>query len=171
MKRDTILIFEDNAIDRSILVELFKSDYQILEAENGKEGITLLNNHLASIAIVLLDNMMPVMDGFAVLERLKEKKILNKIPFIMITGEESPELERRGYEYGIVSYVKKPYQPEVVKQVVHNAIGWFQYKMQLELMVKKQNINIQKQNSVLRQQAKKLNYVNEILIDSLSSVC
>lgn len=170
MKRDTILIFEDNAIDRSILVELFKSDYQILEAENGKEGITLLNNHLASIAIVLLDNMMPVMDGFAVLERLKEKKILNKIPFIMITGEESPELERRGYEYGIVSYVKKPYQPEVVKQVVHNAIGWFQYKMQLELMVKKQNINIQKQNSVLRQQAKKLNYVNEILIDSLSNI-
>lgn len=88
----------------------------------------------------------------------------------MITGEDTPELERKGYEYGIVSYVKKPYQPEVVKQVVHNAIGWFKYKMQLELMVKKQNINIQKQNSVLRQQTKKLNHVNEILIDSLSNI-
>ncbi|MDE6844621.1 MAG: response regulator [Lachnospiraceae bacterium] len=170
MKRDTILIFEDNAIDRSILVELFKSDYQILEAENGKEGIALLNNHIASIAIVLLDNIMPVMDGFAVLEYLKEKNVLNKIPFIMITGEDTPGLEKKGYEYGIVSYIKKPYQPEVVKQVVHNAIGWFQYKMQLELMVKKQNINIQKQNSVLRQQTKKLNHVNEILIDSLSNI-
>lgn len=170
MKRDTILIFEDNAIDRSILVELFRPEYKILEAENGKEGIALLNSHIASIAIVLLDNIMPVMDGFAVLERLKEKNILNKIPFIMITGEDTPELERKGYEYGIVSYVKKPYQPEVVKQVVHNAIGWFQYKMQLELMVKKQNINIQKQNSVLRQQTKKLNHVNEILIDSLSNI-
>ncbi len=170
MKRDTILIFEDNAIDRSILAELFRPEYKILEAENGKEGIALLNSHIASIAIVLLDNIMPVMDGFAVLERLKEKNILNKIPFIMITGEDTPELERKGYEYGIVSYVKKPYQPEVVKQVVHNAIGWFQYKMQLELMVKKQNINIQKQNSVLRQQTKKLNHVNEILIDSLSNI-
>ncbi len=170
MKRDTILIFEDNAIDRSILAELFRPEYKILEAENGKEGIALLNSHIASIAIVLLDNIMPVMDGFAVLECLKEKNILNKIPFIMITGEDTPELERKGYEYGIVSYVKKPYQPEVVKQVVHNAIGWFKYKMQLELMVKKQNINIQKQNSVLRQQTKKLNHVNEILIDSLSNI-
>ncbi len=170
MKRDTILIFEDNAIDRSILAELFRPEYKILEAENGKEGIALLNSHIASIAIVLLDNIMLVMDGFAVLECLKEKNILNKIPFIMITGEDTPELERKGYEYGIVSYVKKPYQPEVVKQVVHNAIGWFKYKMQLELMVKKQNINIQKQNSVLRQQTKKLNHVNEILIDSLSNI-
>lgn len=88
----------------------------------------------------------------------------------MLTGESSPELEKKGYEYGIVSYLIKPYRPEVVKQVVNNAVGWFQYKMQLELMVKKQNINIQKQNSVLRQQTKKLNQVNEILIDSLSNI-
>lgn len=170
MKRDTILIFEDNAIDRAILVELFQSDYKILEASNGKEGIALLNSHFASIAIVLLDNLMPIMDGFTVLEHLKERNILNKIPFIMLTAESSPEMERKGYEYGIVSYLKKPYQPDVVKQVVYNAAGWFQYKMQLELMVKKQNINIQKQNSILRQQTKKLNQVNEILIDSLSNI-
>lgn len=170
MKRDTILIFEDNEIDRAILVGLLQSEYKILEASNGKEGIALLNSHFASIAIVLLDNLMPLMDGFTVLENLKEKNVLNKIPFIMITGESSPEMERKGYEYGIVSYVKKPYQSDVVKQVVQNAIGWFQYKMQLEMMVKKQNISIQKQNSVLRQQTKKLNHVNEILIDSLSNI-
>ena len=170
MKRDTILIFEDNPIDRAILVELFQSEYKILEASNGKEGLALLNSHFSSIAIVLLDNLMPVMGGLAVLEHLKEKNIPNKIPFIMITGEDSPEMERKGYEYGIISYLKKPYQAEVVKQVVYNAVGWFQYKTQLEMMVKKQNINIQKQNSVLRQQAKKLNQVNEILIDSLSNI-
>lgn len=170
MKRDTILVFEDNAIDRSILVELFQSEYQILEAENGKQGIELLNSHIASIAIVLIDNHMPVMDGFTVLEHLKGKNILNKIPFIMITAEDSHEMERKGYEYGVVSYIKKPYQSDVVKQVVHNAVGWFSYKMQLELMVKKQNVNIQKQNSVLRQQAKKLSHANEILIDSLSNI-
>ncbi|MDE7018835.1 MAG: response regulator, partial [Lachnospiraceae bacterium] len=170
MKRDTILIFEDNDIDRTILAELFRSDYKILEAANGKEGIALLNSNLATIAVVLLDNLMPEMDGFAVLEHVKGKNIINKIPFIMVTGERSPELEKRGYEYGIVSYITKPYQGDVVRQVVHNAIGWFQYKTQLELMVKKQNINIQKQNSVLRQQTKKLNHVNEILIDSLSNI-
>ena len=170
MNRDTILIFEDNAIDRGILVELFRSEYKILEAENGRQGISLLKDHIASIADVLLDNLMPVMDGFTVLEHLKDKSILNRIPFIMITGDSSHEVERKGYEYGIVSYITKPYQPDVVKQVVRNAIGWFQYKMQLEMMVKKQNINIQKQNSVLKQQAKKINHINEILIDSLSNI-
>ena len=163
MKRDTILIFEDNRIDREILVELFRQDFNILEAANGREGIALLKDHFESIAVVLLDNVMPVLDGFTVLENLKDKNILNKIPFIMITGETSPELERRGYEYGIVSYIKKPYQSDVVKQVVNNAIGWFQYKMQLEIMVKKQNM-------VLQQQTKKLNQVNEILVDSLSNI-
>lgn len=170
MKRDTVLIFEDNAIDRAILTELFQADYKILEAENGKNGLALLNSHYQSIAIVLLDYLMPVMDGFAVLERLKDKNILNKIPFIMITGEDSSEVEKKGYEYGIVSYVKKPYQPEVVKQVVSNAIGWFQYKMELEVVVRKQNESIRKQNGILVQQAKKLKHLNEILIDSLSNI-
>ncbi len=170
MKRDTVLIFEDNAIDRAILTELFQADYKILEADNGKSGLALLTSHYQSIAIVLLDYLMPVMDGFAVLERLKDKNILNKIPFIMITGEDSSEVEKRGYEYGIVSYVKKPYQPEVVKQVVSNAIGWFQYKMELEVVVRKQNESIRKQNGILVQQAKKLKHLNEILIDSLSNI-
>lgn len=170
MKRDTILIFEDNAIERSILAELFQPEYKILEAENGKEGIALLTSHFASIAVVLLDYFMRVNDGFAVLHYLKEKSTLNKIPFIMITGQDSPESEKRGYEYGIVSYIKKPYRPEVIKQVVSNAVGWFQYKLQLEVVVKKQNESLKKQNEILKQQAQKLNQLNEVLIDSLSNI-
>ena len=170
MKRDTILIVEDNSIERAMLVELFKDDYNILEAENGKDGIELLNKHFSSIAVVLLDYLMPVMDGFQVLERLKEKKILSKIPFIMITGEGSSDLGKRGYEYGIVSYIPKPYQSDVVRQVVSNAIGWFAYKMKLEIVVKKQNDSIQKQNDALKQKTRELNQLNGILIDSLSSI-
>lgn len=170
MKRDTILIFEDNEIDREILVELFRSEYKILEAANGREGIALLNSHFASIAIVLLDYKMPVMDGFEVLELLKGKNVLNKIPFVMVTGEESAEFEREGYEYGIVSYIKKPFQHDVIKRVVRNAVGWFQYKMQLEMVVKKQSIDIQKQNELLKQQSEKVNRLNEILIESLSNI-
>ena len=170
MKRDTVLIFEDNAIERDILAEIFRPDYKILVAANGREGIQLLNNYFSSIAVVLLDYLMPVMDGLQVLERLQEKKVTNKIPFIMVTGQDSPEFERQGYEYGIVSYIQKPYQPEVIKQVVSNAIGWFQYKMQLELVVKKQNDNIKKQNDLLRQQAKDLGQLTETLVNSLSNI-
>ncbi|MCI9072296.1 MAG: response regulator [Lachnospiraceae bacterium] len=170
MKRDTVLIFEDNSIEREMLAEIFRPEYKVLEAANGKEGIELLDSHFSSIAVVLLDYLMPVMDGFQVLDSLRKKKVLNKIPFIMVTGQDSSEFERQGYEYGIVSYIKKPYQPEVIKQVVSNAVGWFQYKMQLELVVKKQNDNIKQQNEVLRQQARKLGQLNEILIDSLSNI-
>lgn len=170
MKRDTVLIFEDNSIEREMLAEIFRPEYKVLEAANGKEGIELLDSHFSSIAVVLLDYLMPVMDGFQVLDSLRKKKVLNKMPFIMVTGQDSAEFERQGYEYGIVSYIKKPYQPEVIKQVVRNAVGWFQYKIQLELVVKKQNDNIKKQNEVLRQQARKLGQLNEILIDSLSNI-
>lgn len=170
MKRDTILIFEDNAIDRAILAEMFQPEYKIMEAANGKEGIVLLSKNFSSIAVVLLDNIMPVMGGFEVLEWLKGKKILNKIPFIMITGESSPKMEKKGYEYGIVSYIKKPYQPDVVKQVVSNAIGWFRYKMQLESMVRKQNQSIQKQNDILKKQTGDLSQVTEVIVESLSNI-
>ncbi len=170
MKRDSILIFEDNDIDRAILTELFQDDYKILEAVNGKEGLEILHQNFASIAVVLLDNMMPVMDGFSVLEHLKAKKVLAKIPFVMVTAECSSEIEKKGYEYGIVSYITKPFQGDVVRQVVHNAVAWFQYKMQLEVMVKKQNRDIQKQNTILQEQTKQLNQVNELLIDSLSNI-
>lgn len=170
MKRDTILIFEDNDIERGILAEIFRQDYKILEAADGKEGIELLNSQLPSIAVVLLDYVMPVMDGFQVLEQLQSKKILSKIPFIMVTGQESAEFEKRGYEYGIVSYIKKPYQADVIKQVVSNAVGWFQYKIQLELVVKKQNENIKQQNEMLKRQAAELEQRTEALVNSLSNI-
>lgn len=163
-------IFEDNEIERAILAELFQPEYKILEAENGKEGIALLTSHFSSIAVVLLDYMLPVMDGFEVLQYLKEKKTLTKIPFIMITGHDSHETEIRGYEYGIVSYIRKPYQPAVIKQVVSNAVGWFHYKLKLEVVVKKQNESLKKQNELLKQHTQKLNQLNEALIDSLSNI-
>ena len=65
MNRDTILIFEDNDIERGILVEMFRQDYKILEAADGREGIELLNSHFSSIAVVLLDYVMPVLKSVA----------------------------------------------------------------------------------------------------------
>lgn len=170
MNRDTILIFEDNDIERGILAEMFRQDYKILEAADGREGIELLNKHFSSIAVVLLDYVMPEMDGFQVLEQLQAKKVLNKIPFIMVTGQDSTEFEIKGYEYGIVSFIKKPYQVDVIRQVVSNAVGWFQYKIQLELVVKKQNENIKKQNDILRKQAAELGKRTEAFVHSLSNI-
>lgn len=170
MNRDTILIFEDSSIERELLAEIFRQDYKILEAADGREGVELLNTHFTSIAVVLLDYMMPVMDGFQVLEHLKARKVLSQIPFIMVTGQDSAEFEKKGYEYGIVSYIKKPYQSDVIRQVVSNAVGWFQYKVQLEMVVKRQNESIRRQNEMLRKQTEELEQYTEALVDSLSNI-
>lgn len=115
MKYDTILVIDDDVSSRQILTEIFRDKYKILEACNGREGIELLRTNAHSIAVVLLDNMMPVMNGFQMLEKLGERKLLTKIPFIMITSEDSPESEKMGYEHGVMSYIKKPYQSDVVR--------------------------------------------------------
>ncbi len=170
MKYDSILIIDDDAASRQILAEIFHDKYKILEACNGKEGIELLKMNTHSIAVVLLDNMMPVMNGFQVLERLGERKLLTKIPFIMITSEGSVESEKMGYEHGVMSYIKKPFQPDVVRQVVENVVDLFQYKILLEVTVKSQTEKLKKQNQILRLQAKRMKYMNEILVDSMSNL-
>lgn len=170
MEKDSILIIEDMEINRALLAEIFRDEYKILEAANGKEGIKLFVENFSSIAVVLLDIMMPVMDGFQVLELLSKKDLLSKVPFIMITGEDSVEFEKKGYEYGVVDYIKKPYHADVVKQLVKNVIELFKYKTQLETMVKSQTAKLEAQNELLKKQAQKLRRMNEIMIDSMSNV-
>lgn len=170
MQNDTILIIDDDNISRTMLADIFRDEYKILEANNGKEGIELLRKKASSIAVVFLDYTMPVMNGFQVLELLNAKRLLTLIPFIMITSETSAEFEKKGYEYGVVSYVKKPFYPEVVKQLVKNVLNFFQYKHQLEITVKGQAAKLEKQNAVLRQQATQLRHMNEILVDALSNI-
>lgn len=170
MEKDTILIIDDMEVNRVLLGEIFKDEYTILEASDGKEGIDLFMEHFSSIAVVLLDVIMPVMDGFQVLDFLSKRKLLSKVPFVMITGEDSVEFEKRGYEYGVENYIKKPYHVDVVRQLVKNVIELFKYKTQLETMVKNQTIKLEAQNELLKKQTQKLRRMNEIMIDSMSNL-
>ena len=142
MKRNTILIVEDMMINRMMLAEIFKDEYDILEAENGEEGLRLLTENFSSIVAVLLDIVMPVMDGFGVLEELNRQNLISKVPIIMITGENSVEFERRGYEYGIVEYIHKPYFAPVARQMVKSNINLYAYKAGLETQVRTQTAEL-----------------------------
>lgn len=170
MEKDTILIIEDMEINREMLAEIFRDEYKILEAENGKEGIKLFVENFSSIAVVLLDLIMPVMDGFQVLELLSQKKMISKVPIVMITGEASVEYEQKGYEYGVVDYIKKPYHAAVVKQMVKNVIELFKYKTQLETMVKSQTARLESQNELLKKQAEELRKMNDTMIETMSNI-
>lgn len=170
MKKNTVLIVEDMEINRAMLGEIFRDEYEILEAENGKEGLRLLEENIDSVAAMLLDVVMPVMDGFEVLEQLKKDNLISQIPIIMITGETSVEYERRGYEYGVVEYIHKPYHAPVVKQMVKNNIDLYAYKTRLESLVKEQTAELKEQNELLKIQAKKLHDMNDTMIEAMSNV-
>lgn len=170
MARDTILILEDEELSRKRLTEILQDKYKIQTALNMRDGVEILGKQAASIATVLMNIMIPARDGFKVLSGLSEKKLLTRIPFVMLTNEMTGELEKKGYEYGVVSYLKKPFYPAVVKQVVDNVVDVSQYKMQLEAMVRIQTEKIQKQNTVLKIMAEKQKHANEILITSLSNI-
>lgn len=170
MLRDTILIVENDEDSRKKLVELFQNKYKILEVSNEKDGIDILRNQVSSLAVVIFNLLIPAEDNFQVMKRLNKKKLTSRIPFIMITSEEAGKYEKTGYEYGVVSYIRKPFYSDVVKQLVDNVVEVFQYKTQLEVTVKTQTEKLKMQNAMLKLMTEKQKHMNEVLIESLSNL-
>lgn len=111
--RPKILIVDDMIINRTILVSLLEDTYEIIESENGAQAIKYIENHHREISLILLDLVMPVMDGFAVLMEMKERNWTN-IPVIVITAENFIEKEREALLLGAVDFIPKPFDPIVV---------------------------------------------------------
>lgn len=145
-KQDSILIVDDNATSRGLLKVIFRDKYKILEAHNGREALQILTQDYHSVAIILLDVLMPVMDGLGVLRILQEKKILNRIPVVLITSEESSTLEKEAYMLGASEVISKPFDNVVVSHRVDNLIELYVYKNRLEAMVRQQTRRISMMN-------------------------
>lgn len=103
--RQSILIVDDSEMNRAILAEILGSDYNILEATNGKECLAMLEQYGTGIALILLDIVMPVMDGFAVLSEMNRSHWIEDIPVIMISSEDADTVVRHAYELGVSDYV------------------------------------------------------------------
>ena len=120
--RLTILIVDDSKINRELLTEILQDKYQIIEAENGNECVEKLEKYRNDIALILLDIVMPKMDGFAVLEYMNQEQWIDDIPVIVISGEDSEEYIWRAYEAGAVDYIRRPFDMRIVYQRVFNMI-------------------------------------------------
>lgn len=121
-KEETILIIEDNVVNRTLLSKILESEYNVLEAENGKDGLDLLLARHEEITAVMLDIMMPVMDGFEFLQRVKNYEFLKDIPIVVSTGNDDEGTEIKALEYGAWDYIIKPYRPLIIKFRLRNAI-------------------------------------------------
>ena len=124
MKRKTLLIVDDIELNRAILYELFHNKYTILEAENGKEALQLIEAHADELSVVLLDVVMPVMDGIEMLRHFNSQW-LNIIPVILITAENNESTALAGYNLGVADIINKPFNPEIVSRRVENVIELF----------------------------------------------
>ena len=161
-ERQKILIVDDMEVNRGILENLFQDEYDIVQATNGKEAISQIEAH-GDFALILLDIIMPEMDGFGVLDYMKSKDLIQHLPVILITSETVRNSEDRAYAYGIADVIHKPFYPDIVKRRAANIIELYQNKHNMEVRLKEQEIEI------LSQQ-KKIQDNNEFMIDALSSV-
>ena len=164
MEKQQILIVDDEDINRLILDGMFedKDTYETIEAANGREAISIIEKE-QNIVLILLDILMPVLDGFAVLEYMKEQNLLEEIPVIMITSETIGDSEDKAYSYGVADVIHKPFYPHIVKRRSRNIIDLYQSKHNMAVRLKEQ------EEALLAQQ-KELNENNEFMIDALSSV-
>jgi len=143
-ERDVILIVDDIEINRMILREILQDDYQIVEAASGSEAFSLLYDGGVSPTVVLLDIMMPDIDGFQVLERIKHESSTKSIPVLFITAADSEETESRGLKAGAADYVTKPFNHDIVRARVDNHINLARYRHKLEQLVAKKAAEVTK---------------------------
>lgn len=162
MGKQHILIVDDEEVNRAILDVMFRSEYEILQASNGEEAIALIEKD-HDLALILLDIVMPVMDGFGVLDYMKEHDILEKIPVILITSETVRNSEDRAYAYGIADVMHKPFYPDIVKRRAKNIIELYENKHNMEERLKEQE-------EAIRTQEQRIRANNEFMIDALSTV-
>ena len=121
--RKQILVVEDNALNRELLIEILSDRYDVLEAENGQEALELLKQNRDDIALILLDVMMPVLDGYTFLNRVKQDAELSLIPVIVTTQSDSEEDELAALSHGAADFVPKPYRPQVILHRVASIIN------------------------------------------------
>ena len=121
--RKKILIVEDNELNRAILSEILSEEYSILEAGNGLDALKILESERDEIALILLDVMMPVMDGYTFLDRVREDEELTLIPVIVMTQGDSEEDEVDALTHGATDFVPKPYRPRIILHRIASIIN------------------------------------------------
>lgn len=135
-QKDTILIVDDIETNREILEAILQDTYHTVSVASGISAISEMFSGVVLPSIVLLDIMMPEMDGYAVLEMMKKSPLTEHIPVIFITAADATSNETRGLGLGAVDYISKPFNPEIVKARIATHLRLYHYSVSLERMVR-----------------------------------
>ena len=144
-----ILVVDDSEMNREILSSMLGDEFDILEAADGKECISVIRKYGRDIALVLLDIVMPEMDGFEVLEFMNKHEWIDDIPVIMISSEDSAASVKKAYEMGVSDYINRPFDVEVVHRRVFNTIKLYAKQRRLIALITNQVYEKEKNNRIL----------------------
>ena len=146
MRKKLALVVEDNLMNRGMLVDFLCEEYEILEAGDGEEAINLVDKYKNDLKVVLLDLMMPKIDGFGVLDYMKGKGLLKNIPVLVITSETEADVQLKCLSHGALDFIPKPFFNEIVRLRTKNAVDLYDIKMNLQQRVEEQTREITLQN-------------------------
>ncbi len=153
--KDKLLIVDDMEINRVILAEGFKDHYEILEAEDGYQAVDILGS-VTGIAAVLLDLIMPKMDGMEVLRRMNKDGSIVHTPVFIITAADSEELLLQAFNLGAVDVVSKPFMMEFLKCRVGNVVELYRHRNDLE--------------QIVNEQVERLSNLNKSMVETLATL-
>ena len=148
-EKPRILITDDSEMNRSILLDILGEEYEIVEAENGAEAVVMLRQYASEISLVLLDIVMPEMDGFEVLSIMNKEHWIEDIPVIIISAENSSTYLERAFDLGVTDYISRPFDDLIVHRRVINTILLYGKQKRLLGMVADQIFEKEKRSSLM----------------------
>lgn len=158
----SMLIVDDDETNYEILANIFSPYYDIIYASNGKTGLEAVLNNKEKLCSILLDVVMPEMNGLQVLRSLKEAELLDKIPVFLITAEATVDVMREAYRLGVMDIIPKPVTPYVVLRRVQSVVELFSARKRLSDVVELQHLD-------LLSQAEKIISLNKGMIEALAT--
>ena len=159
---EKLLVVDDSELNRIVLSQIFSADYPILEAENGAAGLEIIRREHNSLCAVLLDVVMPEMDGLQVLRAMKEEGLLTHLPVFLITAENNSAVMKEAYQLGVMDVISKPVVPYVVQRRVNSVIELFRARRQL-------GAEVERQRDKLLHQADQLVRLSVGMVESLAT--
>ena len=148
-QRYTILVADDSEMNRSILCSMLEDSYDIIEAEDGLQAVALLQRMGQEISLVLLDIVMPNLDGFGVLAAMNKYGWIDSVPVIMISAENTRAFIERAYDMGVTDYISRPFDMMVVRRRVVNTLMLYAKQRRLANMVNEQIYQKEKVNNLM----------------------
>ena len=137
-EKPLVLIVDDSEMNRVILSEMLKDEYCILEADNGRTALDMVDRYGDELSLVLLDIVMPGISGFEVLAGLSRRSVSGNLPVIMISSEDSDDMVLRAYELGASDYINRPFDSRVVRRRVSNTIRLYAKQRRLTSLLSQQ---------------------------------